>query len=75
MNSKLVTTYLKFYTKRSVHVISHINVKQVQMFLLVTRNKTFLTKFAALEHFFKKLKQFHQHYVKMRRVIQPSKCN
>ena len=27
MNLKFVTTYLKFYTKRSVHFINHVNVK------------------------------------------------
>lgn len=27
MNLKFVTTYLKFYTKRSVHFMNHVNVK------------------------------------------------
>lgn len=42
MNLKVLTIYLKFYTKGSVHFINHINVKQVPMFLLVARNKIFL---------------------------------
>lgn len=37
MNLELVTTYLKFYTKRSVHSVNHVNVKQVPM--LYTGNK------------------------------------
>lgn len=42
MNLECVTTYLKCYTKRSVHFINHINVKQGPVFLLATRDKIFL---------------------------------
>lgn len=42
MNLKFLISYLKLYTKRSVHFINHINVKQVSMFLLAERNKIFL---------------------------------
>ena len=46
MNLKFVTTYLKFYTERSVHFINHVNVKceignplPPLFFLLAMRNK------------------------------------
>ena len=42
MNLKLVTTYLKFYTKTSVHFISRLNVKEAPLFLLASRDKLLL---------------------------------
>lgn len=53
VNLKFVTTYLKFYTKRSVHFINHVNVKFLFFFLLAMRNKILLPNKVCLSTCFK----------------------
>ena len=55
MNLKFVTTYLKFYTKRSVHFINHVNVKYPSFFffLMAMRNKILLPNKVCLSTCFK----------------------
>lgn len=48
MNFKVLTTYLKFYTKRPVHFINHVNVKQVPMFFTGGKEYFSLAKFNLL---------------------------